>query len=186
MNKGTNKIRLYKKTRRKLKSGDEKSINLVTRQHPKFHNGIMVSGGVCNEGLGDIIFHSGNLNSFAYKQVLKFYKEDLNKYSSKFFQQDGARSHGSKLSRNMIKFLFKDKFILTWDNDLKINDKLVPRWPPNSPDLSAIEIVWAIIKQMLILFSPKDMENLKNTIKVIWNSIPKTICQNIINHMKKR
>ena len=40
LDKGTNKIRLSKKARRKLKSGDEKSINLVTRQHPKFHNGI--------------------------------------------------------------------------------------------------------------------------------------------------
>ena len=186
MNKGTNKIRLSKKTRRKLKSGDEKSINLVTRQHHKFHNGIMVSGGVCNEGLGEIVFHSGNLNSFAYKQVLKFYREDLNKYPTKLFQQDGARSHGSKLSRNMIKFLFKDKFIPTWDNYLKINNKFVPRWPPNSPDLSAIEMIWAIIKQMLILFPPKDMESLKNTIKLIWDSIPKTICENIINHMEQR
>jgi len=51
MNKGTNKMRLCKKTRRKLKSGDEKSINLATRRHHKFHNGIMVSDGVCNEGL---------------------------------------------------------------------------------------------------------------------------------------
>ena len=86
----------------------------------------------------------------------------------------------------MIKYLFNDKFIPTWDNDLIINDKLVPRWPLNSPDLSTIEIIWAIIKQMLILFPPKNMENLKNTIKVIWDSIPKAICQNIINHMKQR
>ena len=97
LNKGTNKIRLSKKTRRKLKAGDEKSINLVTRAHHKFNN-----GGVCNEGLGEIIFHSGNLNSFAYKQVLKYYKEDLNKFLSKLFQQDGAISHCSKLLRNML------------------------------------------------------------------------------------
>ena len=50
MNKGTNKIRLSKKTRRKLKAGDEKSINLVTRAHHKFKEAIMDSGGVCNEG----------------------------------------------------------------------------------------------------------------------------------------
>ena len=141
-NRGTNKIRLSKKTRRKIKSGNEKSINLVTRQFYKFNNAIMVSGGICNEGLGEIIFHSGNLNSFAYKQVLKYYREDLNKYTSKIFQQDGARNHSSKLSRNMIKFLFKDKFIPTWEDDLKINDENVPRWPPNSPDLSPIEIIW--------------------------------------------
>ena len=186
MNKGNNKIRFSKKTRSKLKSGEEKSIELVTRPHYKFNNAIMVSGGICREGLGEIIFHSGNLNSFAYKQVLKFYKEDLDKYPKKFFQQDGARSHCSKLSQNMIKYLFKNKFNPTWDNGLKINDRFVPRWPPNSPDLSAIELIWAIIKQMLIFFPPKDMNDLKNTIKLIWDSIPKNICENIIDHMKRR
>ena len=139
----------------------------------------MISGGICDEGLGEIIFHSGNLNSLA-----KFYKEDIDKYPSKIFQQDGARSHSSKLSQNMIKFLFKDKFIPTWDNDLKINDEYVPRWPPNSPELSLIEIIWSIIKQMLVFFPPKDMDNLKNTIKMIWDSIPKSIYQNIIEHSK--
>ena len=147
MNKGNNKIRLSKKTRRKLKSGEEKSIELVTRPHYKFNNAIMVSGGICREGLGEIIFHSGNLNSFAYKQVLKFYKEDLDKYPTKYFQQDGARSHCPKLSQNMIKYLFKNKFIPTWDNGLKINDRFVPRWPPNSHDLLAIELIWAIINK---------------------------------------
>ena len=52
MNKGTNKIRLSKKAQRKLREVDEKSINLITREHHKFYNTIMVSGGVCNEGLG--------------------------------------------------------------------------------------------------------------------------------------
>ena len=87
----------------------------------------MVSGGICNEGLGEVIFHSGNLNSFAYKQVLKFYREDLDKFPSKIFQQDGARSHSSKLSRNMLQHLFKNRFILIWDNGLKINDKFIQR-----------------------------------------------------------
>ena len=37
---------------------------------------------------------------------------------------------------------------------------------------------------MLILFPAKDLENLKKTIKVIWESIPKSICENITEHMK--
>ena len=86
----------------------------------------------------------------------------------------------------MIKFLFKDKFIPTWDNDLKINGEYVPRWPPNSPDLSPIEIIWSIIKQMLVFFPPKDIDNLKNMIKMILDFIPKSICQNIIDHSKYR
>ena len=54
------------------------------------------------------------------------------------------------------------------------------------PDLSPIEIIWAIIKQMLALFPPKDMNDLKKAIKLIWDSIPKKICENIIEHMKYR
>ena len=39
---------------------------------------------------------------------------------------------------------------------------------------------------MLIFFPLKDMDNLQNTIKKIWDSIPKSICQNIIDHTKYR
>lgn len=78
------------------------------------------------------------------------YKEDIKKYPSKILQQDGAGRHISKLSQNMIKFLFKDKLIPTWDNDLKISGEYVSRWPHSSPDLYPIEIIWPIIKQMLL------------------------------------
>ena len=33
---------------------------------------------------------------------------------------------------------------------------------------------------------PKDMDTLKSTIKMIWDSIPKKICENIIEHIKYR
>ena len=91
-----------------------------------------------------------------------------------------------KLSQNMIKFLFKDKYIPTLDNDLKINDEYAPRWQPNFLDLSPLEIIWSIIKQMFVFFPPKDMDDLKKTIKKILDSIPKSICENIIEHMKYR
>ena len=91
------------------------------------------------------------------------------------FQQDGTRSHGSKLSRNMIQFLFKDRFISTWDEGLKLNNNYIPRWPLNSPDISCIEIIWGIIKQMMILFPAKTMSCLKRIIKMVWDSIPKRI-----------
>ena len=64
LNKGTNKIRLCKKTQRKIKSGDERAINLRIRPHPKFNKGIMVSGAICEKGLGKLIFHSGNVIKF--------------------------------------------------------------------------------------------------------------------------
>ena len=60
-NKGINKIRLSKKIRRKIRYGNDKSINLVTRQFHKFNKVIMVFRGICNDWFGEIIFHAGNL-----------------------------------------------------------------------------------------------------------------------------
>ena len=37
---------------KKLKSGDERAIDLITRPQHKFNKAVMVSGGICNEGLG--------------------------------------------------------------------------------------------------------------------------------------
>ena len=48
----------------------------------------MVSGGICSDGLGKLIFHSGNVNTFAYRQVLGYYKGDIDSFPNKYFQHD--------------------------------------------------------------------------------------------------
>ncbi len=52
----------------------------------------MILGGICNKGLGKLIFHSGNIIIFQYKQILNFYRE-MDKFSGKYFQLDGGRSY---------------------------------------------------------------------------------------------
>ena len=63
----------------------------------------------------------------------------------------------------------------------------MPKWPPNSPDLSPIELVWSIIKGMLNIFQPATIEEQKESIQKIWNSISLNakICEKIINHIQK-
>ena len=146
----------------------------------------MVSGGICRAGLGKIIFHRGNVNTFSYKQVLEFYKKDFEKLQPLFFQQDGVRVHSSKGSCLEIQKLFGNKFIPTWDDGPILNGNTIPRWPPSSPDLSPIELIWSIVKGMLNIFEPKDVNELKAAIKNIWDSIPIEICERIIEHTKKR
>ena len=48
---------------------------------------VIVSGGISKDGLGKLIFHSGNINTFAYKQVLQFYKEDIDNSGKKLFNK---------------------------------------------------------------------------------------------------
>ena len=117
---------------------------------------------------------------------MKFYKEDFINLGCKFFQQDGAKVHSSKNSCIEIKNLFGNNFIPTWDDGPKFNGATIPRWPPNSPDLSPIEIIWSIIKGMLSMFPPSNLDELKSSIIKIWESIPAEICKNIINHFKER
>ena len=107
----------------------------------------MLSGGISKYGLWNIIFHSGKVNSFSYKQVLDYYKADCNNFKPKFFQQDGARVHSSKGSQKKIQELFGNDYIPTWDNGPKLNGEIIPKWPPNSPDLSPIEIIWLLLKE---------------------------------------
>ena len=183
------KVRLSRKTSKLIKNGNENALKKVTREFHKNYNGIMVSGGICEEGLGKLIFHSGNVNTFAYKQVLNYYREDLDNFQAKYFQQDGARAHSSKGSQVEIKRLFGDRYIPTWENGPyipQINGENIPKWPPNSPDLSPIELIWSIIKGMLNIFPPTTLEEFKEAIQNIWNSISSDICQKIIKHMEKR
>ena len=89
----------------------------------------MISGGICKKGLGRIIFHNGNVNSFVYRQVLNFYKEDIDKFSHKIFHQDRAKAHSSKSSKNEIENLFGNNFKPTWNDRPKLNEKIIQRWP---------------------------------------------------------
>ena len=74
---GNCKVRICKKTQKKLKNGNDKAINLIVRPTHKKANGVMISGAISKNGLGHLIMHSGNINTFAYKQSLNFYKEDI-------------------------------------------------------------------------------------------------------------
>ena len=61
------------------------------------------------------------------------------KISIKIFQQEGAKSYSSKLSINMLQFLFKNEFIPTWNEGVTINIKFIPKWPPNSPSFPLLK-----------------------------------------------
>ena len=59
----------------------------------------MATGGVSKKGVGKLIFCIGNVDSCAYKQALKYYREDIKTLSegeeALFFQQDNAQSYTS-------------------------------------------------------------------------------------------
>ena len=98
----------------------------------------MVAGGITKYGLTNLVFCSGTMNNFSYKQFLLFLKQDMEFIRKKYklpklliFQQDNASCHKSRESLEAIEILFgKDKICRN----------------ASSSDLSPIETVWRILK----------------------------------------
>ena len=52
-------------------------------------------------------------------------------------------------------------------------------WPPNSPDLSPIENVWAILKEKLSKRNIKNLDDLRENILDVWIKFPISLCEKL-------
>ena len=115
---------------------------------PKKSKVFMIAGGVSKFGVGKLIFCIGTVDTYAYKQAIEFYKEDIEKLSPNdhklFFQQDNAPAHSSKETKELLKEI-----------------KILKFWPPNSPEISPIEKIWSFILRKLEGKYIKDINQLK-------------------------
>ena len=59
-------------------------------------------------------------------------------------------------------------------------------WPPNSPDLSPIEPLWAIVKSKLQKTNYSTIKEMKKNLIRIWESIPVSLCQKLCGSFNKR
>ena len=117
----------------------------------------MVAGGLCEKGVGKLIFVTGTMNSFSYNQTLEFYKDDIEKFDKNLiFQQDNAPCHVGKKSMDFIKNNFS--------NYLEF-------WPANSPDLSPIEELWSIVEEKLNKYTFKNTSDMAKKLQWVWNRI---------------
>ena len=150
----TNQVRLSNLMKKKLRRGDEEAEKLLSIKIPKKSKGFMVGGGVSKNGVGKLIFCIGNVDSYAYKQAINYYINDINFLSQNgdelIFQQDNAPSHTSKEIKTLLSKIKSLKF-----------------WPPNSPEISPIEEVWAFIMRRLEGITFNDIESLKKKVLFI-------------------
>ena len=94
--------------------------------------------------------------------------------STDIFQQDGAPVHTSKVA---IKWL-ENNLNSFWGKGV---------WPGNSPDLSPIENLWAIVQEELKkLPDATNWETLIKNVKMAWANISPNILDNLICWMPER
>lgn len=105
----------------------------------KFPPGTMVWGAI---GVGfrtDLIECSHGVNSGEYISIIEKsgMVQELNRKYGRgnwIFMQDGAPAHNAK---ETLDYLSSQKV------------KVMPGWPPNSPDLNPIEMLWGVLKKQL-------------------------------------
>ena len=107
------------------------------------------------------------MGSFSYLQALKMYKDDIDRLGGElYFQQDGATCHTSKDALNYIDSNFQKKLEF---------------WPANSPDLSPIEELWAILEEKLSKYKITTLSELSQKLVFLQNRIPKKLCKNLVD-----
>ena len=160
-------IRLSKENQEKLKTGDENVFQLINRPQKKYEFSIMIAGGICSQGLSDLIILEGPENEFSYGQILMYYKDNFDKFKKEglLFEQDGAPPHTSTANKSLIKKLFGEESYI--------------QNPPNSPDIAyPIETLWGYLKPRIKKRDPKNIEELKNITLEEWKMIPKKRIKN--------
>lgn len=148
-----------------MEKDNKKVIQIV-----KYPISILVWGCIEYGGIGNIYCFNGIMNKEKYVNILK---DNLLPYinNNYYFQFDNDPKHTSTFA---LSFLF--------DNNIKC----ISWWPPNSPDLNPIEHVWAYVKNKLKLEIIKNITELENNIKKIWNDIPYEIIYNLFSSMPSR
>jgi hypothetical protein len=134
---------------------------------------VMVWGAI---GLGwrsELIRCPKSVNATSYMQMLadhQIFFQLIQKYHgmrSFVWQQDNAPAHGPPKEVIAERFLCLD-------------------WPPHSPDLSPIEMVWAIIKRMLAGRWFAGPDQLYEAIEQAWRSIDQSVIDTLLSSFKPR
>ena len=129
---------------------------------------IMVSGFVSYDGEGAIAAAPMGSDGTTTGCVHSYFPEEfalpfMSARPHLVWQQDGARSHGTEECRRVL-----DRM-----THLRLGG-YGTRWPARSPDFSPIEIVWRIIRKLLVPALPmleRNGPSVKDAFKAAWVSV---------------
>lgn len=158
---------------RRIKRGMWNESCFVSKE--KFNDGVMVWGAI---GVGyktALIRCSKKEDAKEYRRILEesnIIVECNQRFGEKgwFFMHDGAPCHNAETTLEYL-----GERVL-----------LIPGWPPNSPDLNPIEMLWSILKKKLKKHEWAEGEDIYSLCCEFWDNIDERIINNLVHDFLRR
>lgn len=152
---------------------DDETVRADKMAHPP---SLMVWGGVGWNFKTKLVFIEGTVTAASYiTDIIEgsgLVDEANNAFPGGFcLQQDNARPHTARTT-------------LEYFNNNSI--AILAGWPPYSPDLNIIEVVWAIMKRRVEVKNPSSIEELKVVIQSVWNELSFQTINSLVESMERR
>ena len=141
----------------------------------QFPPGLLIFGSIGKGYKGRLQIIQGNVDAKKYCAILtdSGVLEDIARMSESqpvVFMQDGARCHTAFKAMTFIR--------------QKV--KVISEWPPNSPDLNPIEMLWSILKYTVKSRSPKNLQELEEAIEFAWSSLKQETIDALVSSFRDR
>ena len=148
----------------------------VCAPHKKFVEKIMIWGAIGKNFKSELVIFEDNVTAENYLASLaqhNFFSDANQHYGENqwIFQQDNARPHTAKVT---IEALKADGI------------NVLEHWPPYSPDLNVIELVWAIMKRRIDARPKTTIDDLKRVIQEVWDELSFETINKLIDSVQQR
>lgn len=140
------------------------------------HSSVLVWGCFSFAGTGDLCRVQGAMKKENYLEILRNHAvpSGLRIIGNNFtFMQDNDPKHTAKVCKDYLREQ-QDQ------NTLK-----VMTWPPQSPDLNPIELLWDELDRRIRKVCPTSQEHLWNILQHEWNNIPQSVLTKLIARMPR-
>ena len=135
---------------------------------------LMVWGGISLNNKTDLIFIRENLTAERYVEVVQNHIFPFAHEIGPDFvlMQDGTRARTSRVTTCFLE-----------DSGIQVMD-----WPPRSPDLNRIELLWDLIGKRLHnrQHQPQTLQELEDALLKEWRVIPQETIRSLIRSMSRR
>jgi hypothetical protein len=124
-----------------------------------------------------------NITSSEYKVVLL---ETLLPEGSRIFTSKGLTSWELQQDGDPSHKRASDPAVPFYNSQSAAKVQVLPDWPSNSPDLSPIENLWAIVEARVHAAGCKTFAEFKARVIKEWNGVSKKLCMQLMGSMDRR